>query len=300
MEPRTDYRAALLGARNSIDARAAELGTNPCSVILWFTDGRLDVDNPFATPEVAGPGTQAALTEICRPDGIIDQIRRAGTNVIALALFSDAADIPEGERVRPEERDQLRAIVESRGTTGITCGTNQGAAGGYLAANDPASLQALFAGVGAMIQGAIPADAPFPNTSGTISIPTDAALNGIRLIYEVSGGDPVALTTSDGITFDLRAGVADIRSDYDFDLVQNCSLNIATIRRADGLAGGVWALQAHPDTVRVVDVYYFWGIALQVLAPDGLVLGQASNIVVAPTRNGHLDDPALYSNQSLI
>ena len=48
----TDYRQALLGAQQELDTRARQLkDPNACKVLLWFTDGALDVD--AATPTAA-------------------------------------------------------------------------------------------------------------------------------------------------------------------------------------------------------------------------------------------------------
>ena len=84
----TDYREALNGAQDSINSHAQALGKQqPCSVILWFTDGRLDV-GPDQTQD------EAARDQICDPNGIADSIRTAGTHVIALALFSNDSPSP--------------------------------------------------------------------------------------------------------------------------------------------------------------------------------------------------------------
>ncbi|MFC8734552.1 VWA domain-containing protein [Luteimicrobium sp. NPDC057192] len=131
----TDYRAALQGAEQSIDARAGELDGTTCSAILWFTDGRLDLDE-----NGEGPKTQDARIQLCQQQGIVDGIRADGTTIIAMALFGG-----KSSGVTANDRARLKAIAEGRGG-GQTCGTvpipatSQG--GAYLRADQPDALRA--------------------------------------------------------------------------------------------------------------------------------------------------------------
>jgi hypothetical protein len=147
----TDYRQALLGAKQTLQDRSRELNDDAaCKVLLWFTDGALDVDS----------ATGQAAAEICQPGGIADLVRHAGINVVALALFTPGADVSDAQR------DQLRAVTEGRGRA-TSCGTvplqSDDAHGVYLPADDPAALQLLFAGAGALVAGG--------TSAGTIMCP---------------------------------------------------------------------------------------------------------------------------------
>ena len=96
----TDYRQALLGAKQELDARARQLrDPNACKVLLWFTDGALDVDAATAT----------AARELCQTGGVADAVRNDGIAVVALALFTPGAG------VTPAQRDQLKSVAEGRG-----------------------------------------------------------------------------------------------------------------------------------------------------------------------------------------
>ena len=98
----TDYRQALTGAKKDLESRAEGLkDADACKVLLWFTDGALDVDEQ----------TGVAANEICQPGGIADSVRHAGINVVALALFTP------GARVTSTQRDQLRRLRKARGKT---------------------------------------------------------------------------------------------------------------------------------------------------------------------------------------
>ena len=41
--PETNHATGLAGAQAAINAEAAEVGAQACSVVFWFTDGKLDV-----------------------------------------------------------------------------------------------------------------------------------------------------------------------------------------------------------------------------------------------------------------
>ena len=82
-------------------------------MILWFTDGQLDVP---------GSGEAEAWGQLCEPQGMVEGIRRAGTAIVAAALVAE--DTPQ----TAVWRDELRAVAEGYGTS-TTCGATPLAAG---------------------------------------------------------------------------------------------------------------------------------------------------------------------------
>ena len=84
----TDYRKALNGAQDSINSHAEALDTQqPCSIILWFTDGKLDVVPDY----IPGRGRRqpGRPRRHMRPGRYSRTLSaHAGTHIIALALFS--------------------------------------------------------------------------------------------------------------------------------------------------------------------------------------------------------------------
>ncbi|WP_170297346.1 vWA domain-containing protein, partial [Georgenia thermotolerans] len=120
----TDYRVALRGAQQSLQQRQAALGGTSCPVLLWFTDGELDV----------GAATPAAAAQLCDPQGLVDGLRGARIPVVAVALFTDSGP----GAVPPAAREQLRAIAEGGGD-GTRCGAQpvpaDAAPGAYLRAD---------------------------------------------------------------------------------------------------------------------------------------------------------------------
>jgi len=128
----TDYRQALKGSQRQLDTRAEQLaGKSVCKVMLWFTDGALDVESATAT----------AAEELCRRQGIVDAVRRDQVSVVALALFT------AGGGVTDAQRDQLRAVAEGTGQA-VPCGKTpipaDASSGVYLSADDPAALRRHF------------------------------------------------------------------------------------------------------------------------------------------------------------
>lgn len=292
----TDYRAALREAQAAIDVRADQIGGPTCTAILWFTDGKLDVGD-----EGAGEATAAAREELCVPQGIVDGIRASGTTIIALALFTEGA---EGS-VTGADREQLRAIAEGTAAGGVTCGTtpipSTSASGAYLRADQPDALRRLFSGAGALIQGGTPAGSVLcPGeecTDGVLTFPVDPAVGSVRLIFETEdGADPVNLVAPDGEETVLAAGEAALPA-AEVAVSSRSGLFVTDVVPTSGAAYGEWRLVTDPERVTVIDLYYFWGAELAVDAPDGLVLGEQSEVVVSVHGpDGTALDPSLLSS----
>ena len=187
----TDYRQALKGSQRQLDTRAEQLaGKSVCKVMLWFTDGALDVESATAT----------AAEELCRRQGIVDAVRRDQVSVVALALFT------AGGGVTDAQRDQLRAVAEGTGQA-VPCGKTpipaDASSGVYLSADDPAALRRLFAGATALISGGTAGPtAECPTTScpkGRFSFDLDPGVGGFRVVADVGAdGTGPTLMTPDG------------------------------------------------------------------------------------------------------
>lgn len=107
----TDYWTALDGARKDLAARAAtRTEKESCQALVWFTDGGInytiranDADKaaygaakPFA-PEVELNSVEAsesvraaAMTDICRPGGVADQLRSSQVALFGIGLQGSA------------------------------------------------------------------------------------------------------------------------------------------------------------------------------------------------------------------
>ncbi len=288
LAPWTDYREALNGAQDSINSRAGALDKRkPCSIILWFTDGRLDVSDR----------TEAAREQICALKGIADSIRAAGTHVIALALFSNDKSIPQSDRVSEKERQQLRATAEGTGD-GTKCGTapipDSSAAGAYLSATDAAQLRRLFAGAGALIQGGTDGG-ELKNTNGTIEIPVDQALAGFRIVFESKEAGAAALIAPGARgKFDPIGGSGSIAG-VSVESSGRDGLYVTTVTADTAPIAGTWTLRAKTDTLTLLDLYYFWGTALEITAPEGVIQGAQNTVVIKPQKKGVADRPEWFA-----
>ena len=115
----TDYARALNGAYNYMKPQVT---SNSCNILLWFTDGALNV-GPSVTSAPTVAATDKAYQEICAvnprtgaPTGgvaIIDKFRKSGINIQGILLRN--ADVI----ANPAKYDRKQADVddESRGMT---------------------------------------------------------------------------------------------------------------------------------------------------------------------------------------
>jgi hypothetical protein len=273
----TDYRQALLGAQRDLERRAGEVGGRTCKVLLWFTDGALDVDG----------ATERARSELCTRGGIADAVRADGIAVIASALLAESGD----GLVRPEQREQLRAVAEGAGE-GVSCGTSPiptgRAAGAYLRADSPGALRRLFAGVGARIAGGVAG--PFMQcpgatcSGGTASVPVDRGIAGLHLVVDADPVTRLSLISPTGQRAELKTGRMRL-SGATVDVLGGDGLWTVSLAfpSAEGGHVGRWSLRSQDASGRaapsIVDSYYFWGARL-VVSADRLSIGQESELSV--------------------
>lgn len=95
----TDYWTALDSARDDLAKRASS--GRECQAIAFFTDGKIDFtpkegltkpffgDREITTDADVADAAKAAAASICRPTGLIDQIRSNGVKLFAVGLASD-------------------------------------------------------------------------------------------------------------------------------------------------------------------------------------------------------------------
>jgi von Willebrand factor type A domain len=207
----TDYAAALIGARKSIDEQTTKTTGGvtdakavPCRALLWFTDGKYDIQigakREVTTKEYApsirldtsaGPGQliTAGKDLLCRPAGLVDALREASITNVALALTQD---------LKPEDQAFLNALTTGVAPGGGTCGSVDGTKlGAFIPVNDLseliASLDTIASLLGYGVQGkpeidmAVCVDAPCPE--GERSFPVDVGMNRFRLTAQTAATD---------------------------------------------------------------------------------------------------------------
>ena len=118
----TDYWLALGGARKTMQSGDAPT----CRMIAWFTDGKLDftirssADKPYApgvsldTEQDRKKMVEAAKTSLCRPGGLVDQVRSSDIITVAIGLA--------GKDVKAADFDLLKSIATGEQTSTGTCG----------------------------------------------------------------------------------------------------------------------------------------------------------------------------------
>ena len=292
----TDYRTALVDAQSSLNAREAKIGGTNCKVILWFTDGALDVPG----------GPAAARNELCAPNGIVDSVRGARISVIALALFHEPSSVTAAQR------EQLRAIAEGTGK-GLTCGktpiSSDAVAGAYLRADDASALRRVFAGVGALIGGAsqsLSVKCPSGEcVAGVVRFAVDRGIAGFQVIVD-SADNSARLTLRGPDGTQVRLAAASSSPPWGkLKVTQRSGLTTAsvTFNPVSGAQVGQWTLTSlspsgKPSPV-AVDLYYTWGARLVVAAPDGVLIGQDSSLRVTVMVAGQQVPPDWYKSMDV-
>jgi hypothetical protein len=292
----TDYRSALIGAQSSLNAREAKVGGTSCKVILWFTDGGLDVRGDKSS----------ALSDLCLPNGIVDSVRAARISVIALALFHEPSS------VTLTQREQLRSVAEGTGA-GITCGqtpiSSDAVVGAYLRADDASALRRVFAGVGALISGAsqsLSLKCPSANCVGGVArFPVDRGIAGFQVIVD-SFNNTAQLTLAGPDGKQVRLTAASPASPWGrLKVTERNGLTTArlTFKQVNGPQVGEWTLTSlgpsgKPNPV-AVDLYYLWEAHLVVDAPDVVLIGQDSPVRVTVTVAGQKVPPDWYKSMDV-
>lgn len=127
----TNFQAALNGAVKEFDGRT---GAGACNALLWFTDGEFAVGKNVDVAPLR--------EEMCRVDGIVDQIRAKGIVIIGVQLGEDDLD--------------LKPMSLGEGS-GQTCGTvpfpEVYPPGIYLRADEPGTLRRVLGGIGTLTDG---------------------------------------------------------------------------------------------------------------------------------------------------
>jgi hypothetical protein len=125
----TDYATAFSGALAML--RAHNIGGNRCQAIVWFTDGQFSIQPrqtsyqlQFGTTKSYAPGvdistaagvaqaSREAETALCQPGGIMDQMRAANIETLAVGLGVDNPDF-----------SLMQSMATGSTPNGTKCGT---------------------------------------------------------------------------------------------------------------------------------------------------------------------------------
>ncbi len=216
----TDYASALLGAQQALTTQTAV----PCRAVMWFTDGRYDIEsrrggalpaktyapNARSARDIVDQGKQL----ICQPKGLADQLRGSQTGNLVVGLTGG---------LRPADQDFLEALATGSagsGAAATTCGSVDGRlTGAFLPVNDLSELVASFDAVGALlglgVQGKpqldIPVCAQTVCAEGTREFPVDLGMSAVHTSAQVGGNDISVVLRSPEGTITLNNGGQDPR-----------------------------------------------------------------------------------------
>lgn len=210
----TNFQAALNGAVKEFDGRT---GAGTCNALLWFTDGEFAVGkNVDVTP---------LREEMCRVDGVVDQIRAKGIVTIGVQLGKDDFD--------------LKPMSLGTGA-GQTCGTvpfpETYPPGIYLRADEPGTLRRVLGEIGTLTDGCSDA-----GSSGLID-------PGIRrmtvLIPTVEKATKIRFRTPEGANLDVAAEGGSSSAGYTTSGMADEGLSTIKVTFPPGKGVGQWQVSA--------------------------------------------------------
>lgn len=265
----TRHSFAIDGARAAIDTITARFPSRDlCTMVIWFSDGELDPDNnPRGAPD--RPAILEATDELCRPSGLLDQLRSTGTTLVGIML--DSASIDRSGTPIPRKRE----MVEGDGPGG-RCGIEP-ARGVYLE-GELATLFRMFERVAAESEGGTRLGA---FSGDPIEFPVDSGVGRLRIV----GPAPEGLVLQSPSGRDLKAapsGPLDgaLRSDA-IAVWTDGSVSLDVLVQRDY---GTWRILRAGEQGGL-DVYYFGDLVVEPdLEATRLLRGEPSRIVGAVTR----------------
>ena len=231
----TDYYSGLTTAKAELDQQAIAMnptGSSPvCKMLVWITDGRMEIDNrtnqgeinsygstvpwaPNISLKSSQPGINVAATDqarslLCSPGGVVDQMRNDG-------VFSAVVPLDYEGNIAPSDLDFLGAVAKGQ-DGGVTCGTPgplAEASGTLTPANDEGELIGGFYSASVQTPPTLnsttgvcsPAAGTCP--SGTKTFRLDPTLGNFSLLAEPQAADlDVAIAGPDGQSLPLSRGV---------------------------------------------------------------------------------------------
>ncbi len=192
----TDFVTALDGAQASLTARVGEIapagGPPPCRAVLLFTDGEYDIRDDAREP--------AGQRAVCDPGGIADQLREAGTTIVAIGL------IPAQD---PPDQTFLRSIADPSSASGAdrgACGVIAEPAGTYIPVT---SVDQLVEAFDALLQ-VLKDGTPVPRSAAATTVPFSltTSMSAFHLLLDVGAAPVTAELRAPGVgqPLALRAG----------------------------------------------------------------------------------------------
>ena len=258
----TDYVSALEGARLALRAQASSSGAKRCQAVVWFTDGKYEIDprltdgqqQAFGTTKPFAPGVQLTdqaaattaqalgQTALCRSGGTADQLRADGVVTFAIGLAADNA---------PDAFGLMRQVAIG----GTGCGAlGSTASGDFHRATDINSLlfafDSLTPGAGAPQTAKVCQDPA--RCQQVHSFVLDDSIQQVRLlgtaqadgieVYVQAPGEPAAVKLAQATSYPQTLAVGKTQASYSWPTPRTVSL---TITRPAGAGSwvGLWKVE---------------------------------------------------------
>jgi hypothetical protein len=282
----TDYVDALQGASRLLGMHASkmkeETGTEPCRVIVWFTDGKFDIERasvPRAwAPNLKSPD-QAESTGrqlLCGNDGIANSLRLQQTFLLTVALIS-------GE-FKAEDSSLLRKI-----TLGGDCGVASADGLGFY--REDTNFDQIRSCLSLALSG-FPCGDP-PSSSCTVSedacvksievTSTDLRVSGVVIANSLSGDLSLRAPNGDTVNFSNgtdRQTVGDATFEYSGNEgIYNFTIDL---KDSDNQATGKWTFSLLGDPQGTLELQHqkIPGFKFELSAPQETELKKSVDVKI--------------------
>lgn len=257
----TDYVDALQGASRLLGMHASQMkeetGTEPCRVVVWFTDGKFDIERasvPRAwAPTVKNPD-QAESTGrqlLCGDDGIANSLRLQQTYLLTVALISNEFKV--------EDSSLLRKI-----TLGGDCGVASADGLGFY--REGTNFDQIRSCLSLALNGFPCGDTPpLPCTSGGAGAcvqkievtSTDLRVTGVVIANSLTGELTLKAPSGENVVFTNGTNRQSI-GDAIFEYTGNEGIYNFTIdlKDSDNQATGLWTFSLLDDPQGTLDLQY--------------------------------------------
>lgn len=280
----TNYEAALEGAQAELAGRGAR--SEACQVVLWFTDGLFAIGDTY--DEAA---TNAASRRICRPGGLVDQMREQQISIVALALSGPDVESQLRQAQYSNRRGELEAMAvgdSGLSSCGVTPVPASARAGIYLTVDDPVGLGAMFSGVAAQASGCVPETLPARSPT---RIRIDPGVHRFQVDSSAGANSgTVTVTSPSGASTSLSTGGRRL-GEHEVSVFRTGSLTSLNVVLGPSADAGTWTIDAGAGRATSVTLYRCSDLQLQIVTPDDQIAGgEPAQVEVLAVDSG--GDPA--------
>ena len=283
----TDYVDALQGASRRLGEHASEMkketGIEPCRVVVWFTDGKFDIERASAprawAPNVKNPDQAevAGRQLLCGADGIANSLRLQQTYLLTVALISNEFKVEDSSLLKKITLGGDCGVESADGLGFYREGTNFDqirsclslALNGFLCGNEP-PLPCTSGGTGACVQ--------------TIEVTsTDVRVTGVVIANSLTGELSLKSPSGETVVFTNGRKKQSI-GDATFEYTGNEGIYNFTIdlKDSDRQATGTWTFLLSDDPQGTLDLEYHKipGFKFELSAPQETELKKSIEVVI--------------------